>query len=313
MSKANSVLDLIGNTPHVKINRLFGENSNVYVKLEKCNPFGSIKDRIALEMIEDAEAKGTITPGKSTIIEVTSGNTGVALSAICAVKGYRCIIIMPTSMSEERKRLIRIYGAELILTDASGGMAAAMKKKDEVLQILGENGYWLNQFKNPSNIVAHSKHTVKEIEEAFKDDGLDYIVAGIGTGGHISAIGENLKKAFPNLKVIGIQPASAPIFTEGVGAMKPHKIAGITAGFIPDNFHREAVDEILSVTNEDAYAMARRSAKEEGLLVGISSSACLSATEQILKRAPFAKILCFTYDSGERYLSIDDLWSVVGM
>ncbi len=305
MSKVDNILQLIGNTPHLKINKLFGSNANVYAKLEKCNAGGSIKDRIALSMIEDAEEKGLIT-ADTTIVEVTSGNTGVGLSLVCAVKGYRCILIMPSSMSKERCRLMTLYGADLILTDGSGGMGLAMKKKDEVMAELGSKGFWINQFANQANIKAHREHTIPEILTAFPD-GLDYIIGGVGTGGHITACGEELKKSWPSLKVIAIQPLSAPVLTGG--KMMPHRIQGIMPGFVPDNFHRAAVDEILSVSNEDALKMTFRCPREEGLLVGISSGATLSAAQQILARDPSARILCFTYDTGERYLSIDDLWN----
>jgi len=281
----------------------------VWAKLERCNPGGSIKDRIALEMVEDAERKGLITPNKTTIVEVTSGNTGVGLAMVAAVKGYKCVLVMPSSMSIERRRLMTAYGAEIVITDASGGIALAMQTKDDILRKLGDNGWWACQFDNAANISAHAKHTVKEILKDFPE-GLDYIVGGVGTGGHMTACGEELKKVWPQLKVIAVQPAAAPVLTGG--KMAPHRIQGIMAGFIPGNFHGGAMNEILSVSNEDAMNMTYRCAREEGLLVGISSGASLSATAQILKKDPAARILAFTYDTGERYLSIDDLWTPAG-
>jgi len=305
-TRVDNIIELIGNTPHLKINRLFGEGANVYVKLERANPGGSIKDRIAAEMMEDAERRGLIHPSKTTIVEVTSGNTGVGLAMCSAVKGYKCILVMPSSMSVERRRLMSAYGAEIVITDATGGMPLAMKTKDEILSKLGENGWWASQFANPANIAAHTKNTVKEILRDFPE-GLDYVIGGVGTGGHMTACGEELKKVWPNVKVVAVQPASAPVLTGG--KMAPHRIQGIMAGFVPDNFHGNAMDDILSVSNEEAMMMAYRCAREEGLLVGISSGASLAATAQVLKKDPSARILAFTYDTGERYLSIDDLWA----
>jgi len=304
-TKVDNVLQLIGNTPNVRINRLFGKDANVYAKLERMNIGGSIKDRIALEMIEDAERRGIIDPQSTIVIDSSSGNTGVGLALVCAVKGYHCTIVMPSNMSLERRKLISAYGAEIVLTDPTGGMTLAVKTKDELMA--SKPNYWCaSQFDNQANINAHKQHTVKEIVNDFPE-GLDYVIGGVGTGGHLSACGEELKKIWPNVKVIAIQPASAPVLTGG--KMAPHRLQGLMPGFKPANFHENAIDEILSVTNEDAMRMTFRSAREEGLLVGISSGATLSATAQILQRDPTARILCFTYDTGERYLSIDDLWN----
>ncbi|TMJ17973.1 MAG: cysteine synthase A [Alphaproteobacteria bacterium] len=300
--KAQTILDTIGNTPHVRVNRLFGD-AEVWVKAERANPGGSIKDRIALAMIEDAERSGALKPG-GTIIEPTSGNTGIGLAMVAAVKGYKLILVMPDSMSVERRRLMLAYGAKFDLTPRAGGMKAAIARAQE---LLGEiEGSWMpQQFENPANVDVHVRTTAQEILDDFRDSPIDVIITGVGTGGHITACAEVLKKEWPNLKVFAVEPTLSPVISGG--APGPHPIQGIGAGFIPGNLHTGAIDGAIQVEAEDAKEMARRAAREEGMLVGISSGASLAAVAQKLKELPAgSRILTFSYDTGERYLSVAD-------
>lgn len=299
--KFENVLQTIGNTPHVRLNRLFGASANVFSKLERANPGGSIKDRIAFEMIEQAEREGLLTP-ESVIIEPTSGNTGIGLAMVAAVKGYKLILVMPESMSIERRRLMAAYGATFELTPREKGMKGAIEKANELAESIP--GAWIpQQFQNPANIQAHVKTTVQEILADFPE-GLDAIVTGVGTGGHITAVAEELKKVWPGLKVFAVEPEKSPVLSGG--SPSPHRIQGIGAGFVPANFHASAIDEVVQVAEEDAIAYAQRSAKEEGILIGISSGASLAAVGKVLPTLPEgAKILTFCYDTGERYLSIE--------
>jgi cysteine synthase A len=300
----NNILETIGNTPHVKINRLFGSKSNVWMKLERTNPGASIKDRIALAMIEDAEQKGLLQKN-STIIEATSGNTGIGLAMVAAVKGYRLLLVMPESMSVERRRLMRIYGAEFVLTPREKGMKGALEKAQE-LQAEIPNAWSPLQFENPANIQVHKSTTAQEIINAFPD-GLDYLITGVGTGGHITGCAEILKAHYPNLKVYAVEPEASPVISGGVPA--PHPIQGIGAGFIPTNLHTDILDGVITVSKDEAYSYTQRAAKEEGILLGISSGASLAAVAKKLTEIPeTAKILTFCYDTGERYLSIEGLF-----
>jgi cysteine synthase A len=302
--KANNILQTIGNTPHVKLNRLYGSDSEVYVKLEKQNPGASIKDRIALAMIEDAEAKGLLKPD-SVIIEPTSGNTGIGLAIVAAVKGYKLILVMPESMSIERRRLMAVYGAQLELTPREKGMKGAIEKANE-LAANTSNSWIPQQFSNPANIDIHRRTTAQEIINDFPE-GLDYLITGVGTGGHISGVAEVLKAKFPSLKVFAVEPAASPVISGGQPA--PHPIQGIGAGFIPDNLKRELLDGVITVTKEEAFEYAQRIAREEGIFVGISSGASLAAVAKKLAEVPKgSRILTFAYDTGERYLSIEGLF-----
>ena len=302
--KANNILQTIGNTPHVKLNRLYGSDSEVYVKLEKQNPGASIKDRIALAMIEDAEAKGLLKPD-SVIIEPTSGNTGIGLAIVAAVKGYKLVLVMPESMSIERRRLMAVYGAQLELTPREKGMKGAIEKANE-LAANTPNSWIPQQFSNPANIDIHRRTTAKEIINDFPE-GLDYLITGVGTGGHISGVAEVLKAKFPSLKVFAVEPAASPVISGGQPA--PHPIQGIGAGFIPDNLKRELLDGVITVTKEEAFEYAQRIAREEGIFVGISSGASLAAVAKKLAEVPKgSRILTFAYDTGERYLSIEGLF-----
>ena len=301
----NSVLELIGNTPHIRVNRLFDPRVAVWTKQEKWNPGGSIKDRIGLAMIEDAEQRGAITPGKTTIIEPTSGNTGIGLALVAAVKGYRLILTMPESMSIERRKLLLAYGAELDLTPRELGMKGAIARAKELAAETPDS--WIPlQFDNPANPAIHRATTAQEILRDFPD-GLDYIVTGVGTGGHITGVAEALKPVWPGLKVYAVEPTLSPVLSGG--APGPHPIQGIGAGFIPGVMRTDLLDGILKVDPADAMAYARRSAKEEGLLIGVSSGASLAAVAQLIPSvADGARILTFGYDTGERYLSVDALW-----
>ena len=302
----NSVLELIGNTPHVRINKLFDPRVSVWAKLERQNPGGSIKDRIGLSMIEDAEKAGTITPGVSTIIEPTSGNTGIGLALVGAVKGYRVILCMPESFSIERRKLMAAYGAELELTPRETGIKGATARAQELLQEI-PNSWMPMQFENPSNPKVHRETTAQEILRDFPD-GLDYLVTGVGTGGHITGVAEVLKPKWPNLKVYAVEPTLSPVLSGGTHS--PHPIQGIGAGFIPGVMRTELLDGVLQVAPPDAMDYARRAAKEEGLLVGVSSGASLSAVAQLLPQvADGSRILAVTYDTGERYLSVEALWA----
>lgn len=300
--KANSVLETIGNTPHIRLSRLFPD-SEVWVKSERSNPGGSVKDRIALAMVEAAEASGQLQPG-GTIVEPTSGNTGVGLAMVAAVKGYKLILVMPESMSLERRRLMLAYGATFDLTPREKGMKGAIERALEIVD--ATPGAWMpQQFENPANIDVHVRTTSQEILNDFRDAPIDVIVTGVGTGGHITGVAETLKKEWPNLKVFAVEPALSPVISGGQPG--PHPIQGIGAGFVPANLHTQAIDGVIQVDAAVAKDMARRSAKEEGLLVGISSGATLAAILQKLPDLPDgARVLGFNYDTGERYLSVPD-------
>jgi cysteine synthase A len=300
--KANTILETIGNTPHVKIQRLF-PGSEVWIKSERSNPGGSIKDRIALAMIEAAEANGDLKPG-GTIVEPTSGNTGVGLAMVAAVKGYKLILVMPESMSIERRRLMLAYGATFDLTPREKGMKGAIER---ALEIVRETpGAWMpQQFENPANVDVHVRTTAQEILNDFRDSPIDVIITGVGTGGHITGVAEALKKEWPQLKVYAVEPAASPVIQGGQPG--PHPIQGIGAGFIPANLHTQSIDGVIEVDANVAKDMARRSAREEGLLVGISSGATLAAILQKLPDLPEGvRVLGFNYDTGERYLSVPD-------
>ncbi|MBB5985371.1 cysteine synthase A [Sphingobium lignivorans] len=300
--KASSILDTIGGTPHIRINRLFGD-APVWVKSERSNPGGSIKDRIALSMIEAAEKDGSLKPG-GTIVEPTSGNTGIGLAMVAAVKGYKLILVMPESMSIERRRLMLAYGASFDLTPREKGMKGAIER---ALQIVEETpDAWMpQQFENPANIDVHVHTTAQEILADFADEPLDALVTGVGTGGHITGCAQVLKQAWPGLKVFAVEPTLSPVISGG--APGPHPIQGIGAGFIPTNLHTALLDGVIQVAPDDAKDYARRAAREEGLLVGISSGATLAAIAQKLPELPSgARVLGFNYDTGERYLSVPD-------
>ena len=302
--KADNILGLIGGTPHVRLGRLFPDHE-VWMKLERQNPAGSIKDRIALAMIEDAEQQGMIRPG-ATLIEATSGNTGVGLAFVAAVKGYRLIIVMPESMSVERRRLMQSYGARLELTPREKGMKGAIERAKALLAEI--DGSWMpRQFVNPSNPEVHARTTAREIMDDFPE-GFDYFVTGIGTGGHISGVGRELKRAFPNVQIVGVEPADSPVLTEGrAGA---HPIQGIGPGFVPETLDRTVIDRVTAITGPDAFRFARRLAREEGILCGISTGAALTAVERVLAGSGVPKrVLTFGLDTGERYLSVEGLFS----
>jgi cysteine synthase len=298
---ANDVLHTIGNTPHIRINRLFGTSHNVYVKSERSNPGGSIKDRIAVSMVEAAEASGALKPG-ATIVEPTSGNTGVGLAMVGAVKGYKVILVMPDSMSVERRRLMLAYGARFELTPREKGVNGAIARAQEI--VAETPGAWMpQQFDNPANIDVHVRTTAMEIAADFPS-GIDAIITGVGTGGHITGCAQVLKKMWPKLKVFAVEPSASPVISGG--SPSPHPIQGIGAGFVPKNLHVDLLDGVIQVEAEAAREMARRSAREEGILVGISSGATLAAIAQKLPElAVGATVLGFNYDTGERYLSIE--------
>ncbi len=298
--KAANVLATIGQTPHIRINRLFG-SAEVWVKSERSNPGGSIKDRIALSMVENAEGSGALRPG-GTIIEPTSGNTGIGLAMVAAVKGYKLILVMPDSMSIERRRLMLAYGATFELTPREKGMKGSIARAQELLA--ATPGAWMpQQFENPANIAVHVATTAEEIAADFPE-GLDVLITGVGTGGHITGCAQVLKKRWPALKVYAVEPAASPVISGG--APSPHPIQGIGAGFIPANLHTSLLDGVIQVEAEAAREMARRCAREEGLLVGISSGATLAAIAQKLPELPAgSRVLGFNYDTGERYLSIE--------
>ncbi|OHT20944.1 cysteine synthase A [Edaphosphingomonas haloaromaticamans] len=302
MTKAANILETIGNTPHIRINRLFGD-AEVWVKSERSNPGGSIKDRIALSMIEEAERTGRLKPG-GTIIEPTSGNTGIGLALVAAVKGYKLILVMPESMSLERRRLMLAYGASFDLTPREKGMKGAIERALELVE--STPGAWLpQQFENPANIDIHVKTTAQEIYRDFADTPIDVLITGVGTGGHITGCAQVLKERWPNLKVFAVEPTLSPVISGGQPG--PHAIQGIGAGFIPANLHTQLLDGVIQVDPTDAKEWARRAAREEGMLVGISSGATLSAIAQKLPDlAPGTRILGFNYDTGERYLSVPD-------
>ena len=301
--KAANVLETIGNTPHIRINRLFGDRAEVWMKSERANPGGSIKDRIALSMIEDAERSGKLKPG-GTIIEPTSGNTGIGLAMVAAVKGYKLILVMPESMSLERRRLMLAYGATFDLTPREKGMSGAVARAQELID--QTPGSWMpQQFDNPANVEVHRRTTAQEILKDFADSPIDAIITGVGTGGHITGCAEVLKPVWPNLKVFAVEPALAPLLSEGRAG--PHPIQGLGANFIPNILNRDILDGIIDVDANEAKEMARRAAREEGLLIGISSGAALAGVAQKLPElGDRPRILTFNYDTGERYLSVPD-------
>lgn len=301
--KANTILETIGNTPVVKINKLY-KNQNVFIKLERTNPGNSIKDRIALAMIEDAEAKGILKP-ESVIIEPTSGNTGIGLALVAAVKGYKVILVMPESMSVERRKLMEIYGAEFDLTPREKGMKGAIERAAELVTQT-PNAWSPSQFNNLANVEVHKRTTALEILADFPE-GLDYIITGVGTGGHITGVASVLKQKFPNLKVIAVEPELSPVLSGG--SPSPHPLQGIGAGFVPEIYQANLIDEVISVSKEEAFAYTKAIAKQEGILVGISTGASLAAVAKKIATLPEdATILTFNYDTGERYLSIEGLF-----
>ena len=303
--RANSILDTIGNTPHVRLARLFPDRE-VWMKLERANPGASIKDRIALAMIEDAERRGLLEPG-GTIVEPTSGNTGIGLAMVAAVKGYRLVLVMPESMSVERRRVMAAYGAEFVLTQRELGMKGAIARAQEV--VATTPGAWMpQQFENPANLEVHQRTTAQEILRDFPE-GFDVVITGVGTGGHITAVSEVLKARFPTLRTFAVEPAKSPVISGG--SPSPHKLQGIGAGFIPANLHVDALDGTIQVTEEEAFAMAVRAAREEGIFVGPSSGASLAAVASKLPELPAnARVLTFCYDTGERYLSVPGLFEL---
>lgn len=302
--KAQHILETIGNTPHVKINNVFGDKANVWIKLERTNPGNSIKDRIALAMIEDAEKKGLLSKD-SVIIEPTSGNTGIGLALVAAVKGYRLILVMPESMSVERRKIMAAYGAEFVLTPREKGMKGAIEKAFELKE--STPGAWVpQQFDNAANTEVHRNTTAKEILADFPE-GVDYLVTGVGTGGHITGVAEVLREKFPNLKVFAVEPELSPVLSGG--APGPHPLQGIGAGFVPSILNTGILTGVIKVTKDDAFAYAQRLAKEEGIFVGISTGASLAAVAQKLAEIPEgATVLTFNYDTGERYLSVEGLY-----
>jgi len=302
--KANNILETIGNTPVVKINKLFGNNKNVWVKLERNNPGNSIKDRIALAMIEDAEKRGLLN-NESVIIEPTSGNTGIGIAMVAAVKGYRVILVMPDSMSVERRKMMEIYGAEFVLTPREKGMKGAMEKAAELVANT-PNSWSPKQFDNPVNVTVHEQTTALEIVADFPD-GLDYLITGVGTGGHITGVARVLKSKFPNIKIIAVEPELSPVLSGGNPG--PHPLQGIGAGFEPSILQKSLIDEIIQIDKDSAFEYARQMAKQEGIVVGISSGASLAAIAKKLETiSNDANILTFNYDTGERYLSVEGLF-----
>lgn len=303
--RAESILDTIGNTPHVRARRILGQQHDVWIKMERANPGGSIKDRIALAMIAQAEKTGALKPG-AIIIEPTSGNTGAGLAMVAAVKGYRLILVMPESMSIERRRLMLAYGAELVLTPREKGMRGAIERAAELTQTT-QNSWMPQQFENSANPAIHALTTAREILNDFPS-GIDYLITGVGTGGHISACARVLKETFPRLKVYAVEPSASPVISGGAPA--PHPIQGIGAGFIPHNLETTLLDGVIQVTNDEAFDFARRAAREEGLFIGVSSGASLAAVHKKLPEIPErSTILTFCYDTGERYLSVKNLFA----
>jgi len=302
--KVNSILETIGNTPHVRINKLFGKRAEVWTKLEKTNPGASIKDRIALSMINDAEEKGLLKQG-SIIIEPTSGNTGIGLAVVAAVKGYKLILVMPESMSLERRKIMSSYGAEFVLSPREKGMKGAIERAKELIS--ETSGSWMPmQFDNPANTQVHRDTTAQEILKDFPE-GIDYLITGVGTGGHITGVAEELKKVFHNIKVFAVEPELSPVLSGG--APGPHPIQGIGAGFVPSILNTGILDGIIMVSRDEAFEFTRRAAKEEGLFIGISSGASLAAVNKKLSEIPEgSRVLTFSYDTGERYLSIEGLF-----
>lgn len=302
--KAGNILETIGNTPHVRINRLFGNDINVWIKLERANPGNSIKDRIALAMIEDAEKRGLLSKD-SVIIEPTSGNTGIGLALVAAVKGYRLILVMPESMSVERRKLMASYGAEFVLTPREKGMRGAIERANELKDITP--GAWVpQQFDNPANTAIHRNTTAQEILNDFPE-GIDYLITGVGTGGHITGVAEVVKEKFPGLKVFAVEPELSPVLSGGTPA--PHPLQGIGAGFVPSILNTNILTGAIKVSKEDSFYYAQRLAKEEGIFAGISTGASLAAVAQKIAEIPKgATVLTFNYDTGERYLSIEGLY-----
>jgi len=302
--KYNNILETIGDTPHIRLNKLFEADVEVWMKVERFNPGSSIKDRIGLAMIEDAEAKGLINKD-TLVIEPTSGNTGIGLAMVCAVKGYRLILTMPESMSIERRRNLKALGAELVLTPKELGMGGCIEKANQLLAE-NDNAWMPQQFNNPANVQVHRDTTAKEILEDFPE-GIDYLITGVGTGGHITGCAEALKEKFPNTKVLAVEPAKSPVISGGDKGL--HRLQGIGAGFIPGVLNTTILDGTVLVTEEDSFDMTRRCATEEGIFVGISSGASLAAVKQKLDEIPAGStVLVFSYDTGERYLSIEDLF-----
>jgi cysteine synthase len=303
--KYNNILEAIGHTPIVRVNKLFGNKHEVWAKHERMNPGGSIKDRIALSMIEDAEKKGLIKKG-TVIVEPTSGNTGIGLALVCAVKGYEVILVMPDSMSIERRRLMTAYGAKLELTPRELGVTGAINKAKEIQSGLPDA--WIpQQFENPANIQVHIETTAKEIMDDFPQ-GFDYLITGVGTGGHLTGVARAMKKKFPGMKVFAVEPALSAVISGGKPG--PHPLQGLGTGFIPKNLDTSLLDGAVSITKEEAFEYAQRSAKEEGVFIGISSGAALAAVAKKLPEIPAGKkILTFNYDTGERYLSIEGLFT----
>ena len=304
--RANSILDTIGNTPHVRINRLFPSRVEVWMKLERANPGGSIKDRIGLAMIEDAERRGVLGPG-SVIIEPTSGNTGIGLAIAAAVKGYTLVLVMPESMTVERRRILAAYGATFDLTPREKGMKGAIERAHELAAETPRS--WIpQQFENPANVEVHARTTAEEILRDFPE-GLDLTITGVGTGGHISGVSRVLKQHWSKHLAFAVEPAKSAVISGGTPS--PHKLQGIGAGFVPANLHRDVLDGVIQVTEEDAYAFAVRAAKEEGIFVGPSSGAALAAVAQKIPELPNGtRILTFCYDTGERYLSVEGLFTL---
>jgi cysteine synthase A len=306
--KFNNILETIGNTPHIRINHLFDPRVEVWMKAEQANPGGSIKDRIGSAMIEDAERRGVIGPD-SLIVEPTSGNTGVGLAIAAAVKGYQLLLVMPESMSVERRRLFAVYGAEMELTPREQGMKGAIARAAEIAE--STPGAWMpQQFQNEVNVEVHRRTTAAEILADFPD-GVDFLITGVGTGGHISGVSEALKEHFPNLKTFAVEPEKSPVISGG--APSPHRIQGIGAGFLPRNLHLDTIDGTITVTEEDAYAYAVRVARDEGIFVGPSSGASLAAVAKKLPDIPDGSVvLTFSYDTGERYFSVPGLFDADG-
>ena len=308
--KATSILETIGDTPHIRINRLYADRPQVevWMKAERANPGGSIKDRIGLSMIEDAEQRGVLGPG-STIIEPTSGNTGIGLAIVAAVRGYRLVLVMPESMSLERRRLMAAYGAQLELTPREGGMKGAIARAGELAATI--EGAWIpQQFENPANPAVHHDATAEEILRDFPD-GIDFLITGVGTGGHITGVSERLKGPFPQLQTLAVEPAKSPVISGGDPS--PHRLQGIGAGFVPANLHTDTLDGVIQVSEEDSYAYAVRCAREEGIFVGPSSGAALAGVAQKLPEIPDgATVMTFCYDTGERYFSVEGLFDSDG-
>ncbi len=304
--KAGSILETIGNTPHIRCARLFPDHE-VWLKSERANPGGSIKDRIALAMVEDAEKSGKLKPG-GTIVEPTSGNTGIGLAMVAAVKGYKLVLVMPESMSVERRRLMLAYGASFDLTPKEKGMKGAIQRAAEI--VATTEGAWSpSQFENPANVEVHVRTTAKEILADFADAPIDVMITGVGTGGHLTGCAEELKRHWPSFKAYGVEPEASPVINGGEPG--PHPIQGIGAGFIPGNLHTDAIDGAITVDAEDAKEMARRAAREEGMLVGISSGATLAAiAKKLPDLEPGTRVLGFNYDTGERYLSVPEFLPV---